>query len=96
MSPEQLRGDSVEYSWDLWAIGLLSYEMLTGAHPFAGTRTAHTPALVLAGRMTPVAAHVPEAPPAWQQLFDRTFSLELERRPKTAAELLEAFEQALA
>jgi serine/threonine-protein kinase len=38
MSPEQLRGEVPATAWDVWAIGVIAYEMLTGAHPFGGPR----------------------------------------------------------
>ena len=36
MSPEQVRGDKVDRRADLWALGVLMYEMLTGRKPFNG------------------------------------------------------------
>ncbi len=35
MAPEQLRGEAPAPSWDLWALGVMTCEMLTGCHPFA-------------------------------------------------------------
>lgn len=40
MAPEQLAGGEPAPAWDLWALSVLAYEMLTGAHPFAGARPA--------------------------------------------------------
>jgi eukaryotic-like serine/threonine-protein kinase len=33
MSPEQLEGDAIDHRTDLWAVGIMLYEMVTGAHP---------------------------------------------------------------
>jgi serine/threonine-protein kinase len=38
MSPEQLRGEPPTTAWDVWALGVIAFEMLTGAHPFGGPR----------------------------------------------------------
>jgi serine/threonine-protein kinase len=35
MAPEQLRGEEPDPSWDLWALAVIAFEMLTGSHPFA-------------------------------------------------------------
>jgi len=35
MSPEQWRGEEAHPAWDLWALAVVAYEMLTGAHPLA-------------------------------------------------------------
>jgi eukaryotic-like serine/threonine-protein kinase len=34
MAPEQVAGDDVSRSWDVWALSVVAYEMLTGRHPF--------------------------------------------------------------
>ena len=40
MPPEQLRRHEVDPAWDLWALTVIVYEMLTGSNPFAGATTA--------------------------------------------------------
>jgi tRNA A-37 threonylcarbamoyl transferase component Bud32 len=95
MAPEQLRGLPVDPAWDLWALAVVTYEMLAGAHPFAGIKGADYSAVLL-GRFTPLAAHLPEPPARWQEFFARAFALEPERRPASARVFFSGLEEALA
>ena len=52
MAPEQAVGDEVDARADIYAWGIMAYEMLTGAHPFAGKQTAQQY----------ITAHLAEAP----------------------------------
>ena len=47
MSPEQARGEPVTRSADLWAFGVVLFEMLTGRHPFTSGSTTDTLAAIL-------------------------------------------------
>src|SRR5690606_9465752 len=49
MAPEVLRGESVTRSVDLYAVGVIAYEMLTGQHPFLGPDTNTTIRSILEG-----------------------------------------------
>ena len=40
MAPEQLRGEEPDRRWDRWALSVVTYEMLTGEHPFADNDNA--------------------------------------------------------
>lgn len=95
MAPEQLRGGLVQATWDLWALGVMAYEMLTGARPFAGSTPAEWHSAVLAGQFTPVAQHLPDAPPRWQEFFARALSLEPGHRHASARVFLSELEAVL-
>jgi serine/threonine protein kinase len=47
MSPEQIRGETLDASADLFSLSCILYEMVTGSHPFRGGTTAETIAAIL-------------------------------------------------
>ncbi len=96
MSPEQLRGAAATPAWDLWALAVVAYEMLTGAHPYAGGTLAELSRDVAVGHFIPVTTNLPEAPPRWQKFFEHTFAPEPEHRPRSASLFLAELESALA
>jgi serine/threonine-protein kinase len=96
MSPEQLRGEFVAATWDLWALAIVAYEMLAGKYPFEGATTSEWQIALMTGRFTPVARHVPTAPPAWQEFFGRALAVEQERRPPAASAFFSELQTALA
>ena len=91
MSPEQLQGKEPSKSWDLWSLAVVVYEMLAGAHPFAGSTALEVHNAVLAGCATPLRAHLPEAPAGWQHFFDQALSAGVESRPQSALQLFSSF-----
>ena len=93
MSPEQLRGGTVQPAWDLWALTVVAYEMLTGAHPFVGATIDETHQAILGARFAAVATHLPDAPPGAQAVFEQAFAMDPADRPGSAAALLRGFEQ---
>jgi len=81
MAPEQIRGESVGPAADVYAVGVLLYEMLVGRTPFAGAATA----VVLDGHLhaDPEPPHgiQPQCPPALGQLVLRTLDKVAGNRP---------------
>jgi serine/threonine-protein kinase len=95
MAPEQLQGGQADTSWDLWAVAALAYEMLTGVHPFAHQNLAESIGATLSGRFTPISDHLPQAPPSWQEFFDRALALDPDKRPDSARSLYSELERTL-
>src|SRR4029079_12377324 len=62
MSPEQAKGKSVDKRADIWAFGVVLFEMLTGHRPFAGEEVSDVLASVLARE--PQLAAIPDTVPA--------------------------------
>jgi serine/threonine protein kinase len=64
MAPEQARGLDVDFRTDLFAFGVLVYELASGANPFDGGTPAATIARILEVDPAPLSAVCPSAPPA--------------------------------
>ena len=88
MAPEQATGDGeVDHRADLYALGVLIHEMLSGARPFSGT-WQQVMAAKMMGEVPSLAAQCPEAPPALVRLVARCMSPAADERPESAAILL--------
>ena len=95
MSPEQARGESVDRQADIWAFGVVLYEMLTGAAPFAGRTTAETFARVL--EREPDETRLPrDTPPAVRRLLRRCLDKDRRRRLQHIGDARIEIEDALA
>jgi hypothetical protein len=86
MAPEQLRGGSPEPSWDLWALAVMTFELLTGSHPFAA---------VAVGLPSPDPAAYADLPAGCRTFFASALAIDRSARPQTPAALLTAFERSL-
>ncbi len=96
MAPEQIEGGPPTPLWDLWALAVVGYEMLTGTHPLVNVRPVEWVEALRQERWTPVSDLLPAAPSELDAFFARAFALDPARRPTSAPRLVEQFEQALA
>lgn len=93
LSPEQMRNPSgVDRRSDIWAVGLLLYELLTGASPFQGLNAAQTCLRLSQGPVPRVEQGCPGIPADLAALIHRCLELDPSRRPQTADELMAALE----
>jgi hypothetical protein len=79
MSPEQLQGEETDHTVDIYALGLLLHEMLTGAHAFAGSNNSPTALMARVLQGTPNA--LPEAFVRERPGIDEVVHRCLARRP---------------
>src|SRR5689334_24806341 len=93
MAPEQLAADPNEdHRMDLYAVGLLAYELLTGVQPFSGSSPQATMAAQLTRMPTPLEEACPGVPPALRSLVMRLLAKHPDDRPATAAAALAELE----
>jgi serine/threonine protein kinase len=53
MSPEQQRGETPDQAWDVWALAVVAFEVLTGTHPSAAPAVSPAPASFFEGALSP-------------------------------------------
>ncbi len=89
MSPEQARGESVSHPSDVFALGIVLYELATGRHPFkAETLVGYLHAITLQ-TPAPPQQWQPKLPAALNDLILRMLNKEASQRP-TASEIVQA------
>ena len=88
MSPEQTRGDVVDRRADLWAAGVVLYEMLAGARPFRGETIEVVVSGIRDDEPVPIDTLRPDLPPKLVHAVDRCLGKDSARRYGRAATLL--------
>jgi eukaryotic-like serine/threonine-protein kinase len=91
MPPEQVRGDKrVDARADVYALGVILYECVTGRRPYEAETLAHLAVLIHEGLAEPMMRLRPDAPPAFAEVVHRAMANKAELRYATARELADA------
>lgn len=89
LSPELLRGSRADVRSDVWALGIVLYEMLSGHAPFAGLTTFELGAAIVHEPIPPLSSDVPSA---LRMIVERCLAKRPEERYQHAAEVRTALE----
>ncbi len=90
MSPEQLKGGDVDHRTDIWALGIVLYEMITGDLPFRGDYEQAMSYSIVNVAPKPIRSLHPDVPLEIERLIEKTLAKDPNERYQTSTELIGA------
>jgi len=90
LSPEAARAEDIDARADLYAAGILAFEMLTGRRLFRGKNDYETIALVRAGEIPSIRQYNPQVPEDLEQVLLKALHKDISQRYQTADDFAEA------
>ncbi len=93
MSPEQVRGQGVDQRSDIFALGAILHEMVTGKRTFARQTSADTISAILHDEPAAITQTVPSMPLGLQRVVDRCLEKNADERFQSASDLAFALEE---
>ncbi len=91
LAPEQIRGEAVDPRTDIFSLGVLAYELLTGQKPFRGEHISTVLFKILNEKPDPVSKQNPDIPPS----VDRAIEKAIEKAPPSRYESVSEFRRDL-
>jgi tRNA A-37 threonylcarbamoyl transferase component Bud32 len=88
MAPEQVRGGEIDQRADLWSLGTVLHEMVSGESPFAGQTVGDVIAAVLDRQPPPLTATGVHVPPELERIVTKALSKTVDDRYQTSTDLL--------
>jgi TolB-like protein/Tfp pilus assembly protein PilF len=88
MSPEQTRGEDVDGRSDIWSLGAMLYQMITGVSPFARGHEAATAYSIMNEAHEPLSAKRSNVPPELERIVDKTLAKDAGERYQSAEDLV--------
>jgi serine/threonine-protein kinase len=95
MSPEQLAGKKVDGRSDLFSLGVVFYELVTGEKPFKGDNITDVIHAIAKDSYTPVAELVPDIPPCCAEIVDKLLAKGVTKRLNPAARVVKEIQLCL-
>ncbi len=88
MSPEQARGNPIDHRTDIWSLGVVLYELVTGRRPFAGATMMDVMSAVIERQPLPFSAHELVTADALERIVSKALRKDRDERYQTIRDML--------
>ena len=93
ISPEQAKGERTDARTDIYSVGVMLYEMLSGRLPFDGDGAVSIAIMQISEKPKPLAEIAPNTPAGLRQITEKAMEKDPDKRYQSAREMLDAIEE---